>query len=139
MCLLELGSASGAVRKSIKLPAMSYPAGLALGPTRLYLADYEEGEVVELGYPSGEEAQRWRVAPRLCGLEWVESRLCAAEEVHHTLLWLDPSTRRVVQTEALPSAIAGHGLTGLAWDGAGFWLGDESEGVVLQLRRTETS
>lgn len=132
--LTELDPASGADRTTLALPPIRYPAGLALSDDTFFLADYENGAVLGLSYPEARERWRRPLAPRPCGLEWIDGRLWAAEEAGSALVCWDPTDGRLGRTEPLPADLRGHGLTGLAWDGTTFWLGDETARAVVRLR-----
>ncbi len=132
--LIEVDPSNGATGRSLDLPVMKGPSGVALRHGRFYMADLEAGEVVVVSYGTGELRERWHVGRGVCGVEWWDRDLWVAEEGGSRLVRLDPTRGFPAHSEPLPAPLKGRRLMGLTVDGEAFWIGDDSHGQVLRLR-----
>jgi hypothetical protein len=108
---------------SIPVPARR-PQGLAAGNGRLWTADAETGEILELAPRSGNVVRRIATGLRqLQGLAFDGERLWAADQATREILAFHPEDGQRLRSLPFqsPPEKGFRGIAGLAWDGGHLW------------------
>jgi len=106
-----LAAAPGDAKASFAAPC-KYPSGMATDGRHLYIADWREAMIHQVGLETGEPVRVW-AAPTLkpSGLAWVAGRLYVCDDHTGGVFAVDPETGVVETMFQAPSSRA----YGLAW------------------------
>jgi streptogramin lyase len=119
----------GLVLRTLPSPTAT-PADLAWDGEALWVADWQEAELIRIDPADGRVLQRL-AAPcyRPRGLTWAEGVLYVADDAEGRIFVFDPHTQRTLRAYPLPSRSA----LGLAWDGEALWVADDAQQTLQRL------
>lgn len=125
----EFPDPAGLILRALPLPTAT-PGDLAWDGETLWIADWQEGELLQFDPDDGRLLDRM-AAPcyRPRGLAWGDGRLYVADDFEGRLYVFDPQSRRTEATYRLPSGTA----LGLAWDGDALWVAENGEQMLQRL------